>query len=152
MDADRVTDAMRAFRRAVATIDNIRLNLWDEDGLTMTQLRLVCLLYPDQKRSVGDLADEMRVRPPTITGIADRLIKRGLVERIHDSEDRRVVWIALTENGRRAFGRLEAVGRPYLTEVFSRMGETKMQRLIDALDEFTATAEAVQRDSLAETA
>lgn len=152
MEDDRVTEAMRAFRDAVAIVDNIRLGLWDEDGLTMTQLRLVFLLYPDQKRSVGEIAEEMRVRPPTITGIADRLIRRGLLERRHDSEDRRVVWIGLTEKGRRVFGRLEAVGRPYLTEVLSRMGEERVGRFIEALEDFTATAEAVQRESLAETA
>lgn len=152
MQADKVTEAMRAFRDAVATIDNIRVNLWDEDGLTMTQLRLVCMLYPDERRSVGELADEMRVRPPTITGIADRLIARGLVERIHDSADRRVVRVALTEEGRCILGQLEAVGRPYLADVFARMGEEKVQQLIDVLDEFTMAADAVQRASLADTA
>lgn len=152
MDTKKVEDAIRAFRGAVATIDNIRLDLWDEDGLTMTQLRLVSTLYLDGRRSVGELAEMMHVRPPTVSGIIDRLIARGLVERMHDSDDRRVVYIELTEEGRGILGQLEEVGRPYLTEIFARMGEEKVRRFISILDEFTATAETVRRESIAETA
>lgn len=149
MNNNLVTEAMKAYGAALGVADPIRTQFWDDRGLTMTQLRLVCMLYPHQKRPVSDLADEMRVRPPTITGIADRLIKHGFVERLHDEDDRRVVRIELTDEGRRVLANLEAAGRAYLTRVFGRMGEAKVRQFIETMEEFAKAADAVEHESAA---
>jgi len=52
----------------------------------------ICHLY--------DLANELRVSPPTATGIVDRLQKQKLVMRIPDPDDRRAIIIKLTLSGR----------------------------------------------------
>lgn len=152
MDDTLVTEAMKAYGAALGVADPIRTQFWDDRGLTMTQLRLVCMLYPDQKRSVSDLADEMRVRPPTITGIADRLIKHGFVERTHDENDRRVVRVELTDEGRRVLSDLEAAGRAYLTQVFGRMGQARVKQFIEIMNEFAQIADAVEEQAVATTA
>ena len=44
-------------------------------------------------RSVGQLAEELEVSPPAATQLVDRLAEHGMVERHHDTDDRRVVLV-----------------------------------------------------------
>ena len=44
-------------------------------------------------RSVGQLAEELEVSPPAATQLVDRLAEHGMVERHHDTADRRVVLV-----------------------------------------------------------
>jgi len=48
----------------------------------------------------GELARDMMMSPPAMTNRIDRLVKRGLVERRADPDDRRALRVALTEEGR----------------------------------------------------
>ncbi len=44
-------------------------------------------------RSVGQLAEELEVSPPAATQLVDKLAEHGMVERHHDTADRRVVLV-----------------------------------------------------------
>ena len=70
-------------------------------GLTLPQAIILLALEANGGRAImSDLASLTQQSAGTVTGIADRLIAAGLVERQRDEEDRRVVWVALTEAGR----------------------------------------------------
>jgi DNA-binding MarR family transcriptional regulator len=58
--------------------------------------------------TMSNLADETNQVSATMTGIVDRLVERGLVERRRYSKDRRRVLVYLTEYGK---AKLEAVYR-----------------------------------------
>ena len=145
MDDDLLTKAMRAYGRAIAVADPIRLRFWDGRGLTMPQLRLMYLLLQQDGRPVGELADEMNVRPATVTGLTDRLVRQRLIERQDDPNDRRVVRVALTAEGRRVLGEIESAGRAYMAEILARMDGAAVRRLIDAFEQFRAAADAAQK-------
>jgi DNA-binding MarR family transcriptional regulator len=48
----------------------------------------------------GQLADILHIHPSTVTGIVDRLARRGLVSRQSDPRDRRRTRLGLTSRGR----------------------------------------------------
>lgn len=54
----------------------------------------------DTALTPGELARDMMMSPPAMTNRIDRLVKRGLVERHADPEDRRALRVALTEEGK----------------------------------------------------
>ncbi len=137
---------MHAYGRALVVADPIRLQFWDDRGLTMPQLRLMYLLYLQDARPVGELADEMSVRPATMTGLTDRLVRQELIERRGDAEDRRVVRVALTVEGRRVLGEIEAASRLYLDAVFKKMGDDAVERLIGLFEQFSDAATEVLRE------
>lgn len=58
------------------------LHLWQEDGLTQSEL-----------------AESMCIQPATLTRMLDRMAKSGLVERRKDAEDQRLSRVYLTERG-----------------------------------------------------
>ncbi len=68
--------------------------------LTGAQIHvLVCLGFAQAPLPTTVLAHRTGTSAPTMTGIVDRLEKQGLVERIRDGDDRRVVQVAITAAG-----------------------------------------------------
>jgi DNA-binding MarR family transcriptional regulator len=68
--------------------------------VTPPQWGVLALLDDTDGLTIGTISQRRRVDAPTITGIVNRLEQNGLVERRHDREDRRVVKVFLTAEGR----------------------------------------------------
>lgn len=74
------------------------------ESYTLTQTFVIAALGESGAMSMTDLASKLKVSPPTMTGVVDRLEKRGIVKREHSIVDRRSVMVALDEKGEAAFG------------------------------------------------
>lgn len=70
-------------------------------NLTGPQLTVVKILETFGDLSLSDLSDRIRAQNSTVTGIIDRMEREDLVLRERSKEDRRVVYIRLTEKGAR---------------------------------------------------
>jgi len=68
--------------------------------VTPPQWGALSLLLVQDGMTIGIMSQKRRVDAPAATGIVTRLEQTGLVERRHDREDRRVVKVYLTEEGR----------------------------------------------------
>ena len=75
-------------------------------GLTGQQAALLRSL--DAPRPMRSVADQLKCDPSNVTGLIDRIERRGLVERAADPADRRVRLLALTERGRRVRDAVDA--------------------------------------------
>jgi DNA-binding MarR family transcriptional regulator len=78
--------------------------------------------------SVGELADQLLVKPHSAAELVNRLEAAGLVKRAADSSDRRRVLLALTDDGER---RLAELARTQLQELESH--REALLGLIDSL-------------------
>lgn len=92
-----------------------RLNRWVEarasEGdqpatLSLRQLSALSLIR-DQPTTLGQVARELLVTPAVVTGLIDRLERRGYVRRESGADDRRRVLLTLTEEGRQAYAAME---------------------------------------------
>src|SRR3954470_21723301 len=70
--------------------------------------QLFALKHLEQPTPMGALADHLHCDSSNVTGIVDRLEKRGLVERRSDERDRRVKLLVLTDEGERVRSELLA--------------------------------------------
>ena len=136
--------AHEAYFRAIHVIDPLRLRFWDSRGATTTQLRVMYEIRKHCEPSTGTLAEELHVRPATLTGLADRLERNGFVHRWTDPSDRRVVRIGLTDAGNAVLDEVFAAAVDYLSPIFERMGEQAREEFTRALEAFAETAESVQ--------
>ncbi len=93
--------------------------------------------------SVGDLAERLQQSYPTVTGILDRLEREGLVERRRDPENRRVVRVRLTDQGRALLEELlerrRQVARQLLTRAFR---PEELEQFAAYLERYQAALEA----------
>ncbi|MBE9397610.1 MarR family transcriptional regulator [Pontibacterium sp. N1Y112] len=68
-------------------------------GLTLPQLMVMQTLRESLRLTTGELAKEMALTQATVTSILDRLEKKSLIARERGTEDKRKVWVSLTDSG-----------------------------------------------------
>jgi DNA-binding MarR family transcriptional regulator len=98
---DRMVEQLNALLR----VRSLRDPLGDL-GLELTSAQrhaVVALGIERRPLSTSALAQRMDASLPATTGIVDRLEKAGLVQRLRDDADRRVVLVSLTESGTKTF-------------------------------------------------
>ncbi len=111
--------------------------------LSLSQFHLLePLAVAGEPLCVGVLADSAGVSAPSATRMLDGLVKRGIVERLRGTEDRRLVRIALTDHGAALVNEKRARIFEARTTIFDALsaGERKsaarlLQSLAAAIDE-----------------
>lgn len=90
-------------RRIVRAINLHSQHLSKSVGLTVPQLVLLQTLsvHPGERAATSLLRTQIGVSPATMSGLVDRLVKRGLLSRERLQTDRRVVELSLTPAGSR---------------------------------------------------
>jgi len=84
--------------------------------------------------TVSDLAQRQRVSLPSMSKTVNSLVERGLVLRLDDPGDRRVVQLQITQPGRSALGEIPALLVPSLVEALSRLDAGERDTLSAGLD------------------
>jgi long-chain acyl-CoA synthetase len=100
--------------------------------LSLPQFRVLALLDGDDA-AAGTLAGALAVSRPSVTGLVDGLVARGLVERQVDDTDRRRVRHTLTTEGRRTLAEAEAAVDAAFEAVLAPLAAIDRARAIDAL-------------------
>jgi long-chain acyl-CoA synthetase len=70
-----------------------------EVELTLSQYRVLAVL-DEGCEAASKLAEKLAVSRPSVTGVVDGLVARGLVRRNHGDQDRRRIDVDLTDSGR----------------------------------------------------
>jgi DNA-binding MarR family transcriptional regulator len=108
-----------------------RFQRWSEDqaqaeGLTHVQHQLLVAIkgHPgDGPPTVGDLAGYLLLRPHSAVELVDRAEAAGLVERVSDDDDGRVVRVRLTRTGDRVLRKLTRAHLDRLHELATVLNE-----------------------------
>ncbi|MEU3352862.1 MarR family transcriptional regulator [Streptomyces sp. NPDC037389] len=99
--------ALLALQRAThATLQLIAAELVDLD-LTPSEINALANLADGRGRTVSELGAATGTRPTTLTGVLDRLERRGHITRGTRAGDRRSVLIELTPTGRLTAGTIQ---------------------------------------------
>jgi len=83
---------------------------------------------------VGELASFLGIPPSTFTGILDRLVTRGLVERVMDPADRRGFLVRATPSLKQVLERVGSRLEEILDKILSGWPEEEYSLLINALE------------------
>ena len=114
--AGELTDAQ--YQELLAVRTTLRRFLrWSEEqaraeGLTPAQHQLLLAVRGHADRrgpTIGEVADVLLVRHHSAVELVDRAVAGGLVRRVADRDDDRVVRLRLTESGMRRLRRLSAL-------------------------------------------
>jgi DNA-binding MarR family transcriptional regulator len=98
-------------------VSRVRSTMWNmvtqhttsELGITSTQASIVFMLAVGKCLTAADIAREYGIDASAVTRLIDRLEKRGLLSRVRSEEDRRVVRLALTADGRAMAEKVPAI-------------------------------------------
>ncbi|MSQ06860.1 MAG: MarR family transcriptional regulator [Dehalococcoidia bacterium] len=106
---------------------------WPELELTMPQMRILCLLRQGPQR-MGNIAGDLGSSLSSATSIVERLVEKGLVERVPVPEDRRVVLCRLTGKGTGEVERFWRIERQSIVEMVKPLTAAQLQTVVQALE------------------
>jgi DNA-binding MarR family transcriptional regulator len=89
--------------------------------ISFTTAATLSRLQEDGPRRLTSLAVDEGVAQPSMTQLIQRLERQGLVERNRDPDDKRVVWVAITDEGRRLVARRRATREAELAELLATL-------------------------------
>lgn len=100
-DRQAALDILRSLRGILRHITTHSRKLARETGLTLPQVACLRALgdAPSGEATIAELARAIELSSPTVTGLVDRLERRGLALRSRGTRDRRKVFVSLTETG-----------------------------------------------------
>jgi DNA-binding MarR family transcriptional regulator len=109
--------------------------LFREYGLTSSQYNILRILRGEGKPlPILEVASRMIQVVPAITGLVDRLEKQELVERKRCTEDRRVVYAAITDRGLAVLGELDRPLNELHKRLIGHLTKKELRQLSDLLE------------------
>ncbi|KDP93980.1 MarR family transcriptional regulator [Brevundimonas sp. EAKA] len=123
--------------------------LLDDLGVTYPQYLVMNVLWREDGRTVGDIADELALEPSTMTPLLKRLEVAGLVRRARNPANERQVVITLTSEGQALRERAGCLGEALLDASGQTMPELsdlniRLKSLRDAVYESLASRKSTQ--------
>lgn len=106
--------------------------------LTVPQASVIGLIGRARRPlPVTRLARLLTQESQSATSLVDHMCASGLVERVRDSRDRRVVLVKLTRKGHQMYDILRSTGPAFSDEMFSVLSIEEREALRDLLQKFT---------------
>jgi DNA-binding MarR family transcriptional regulator len=98
-------------------------------GFTVSEWRILASLSGVKQRTVGELADIVLAKQPTVTKMVLRMVDQGLVMRTACTQDKRQAWVSLTLKGKKRVTPLLKKAALHENSVLSALGEPQSQVL-----------------------
>ncbi|HEV2889267.1 MAG TPA: MarR family transcriptional regulator [Frankiaceae bacterium] len=117
--------------------------LLESQGMTHAGWQVLLALTETDGLTQREVAERCYVTPATVTGVVDTLERDGLVTRVRGADDRRVVKVCLTDEGRARLARTKREAARQMDAVFgdlSARDEAVVRRFLDR------TIERLQED------
>lgn len=128
---DRMEEMQRRFFRY------FHARIEEEGGLSPSQYFLLRVLESEGSATVSDIADHLGTSVAGATGLIDRLVKSSLVERNRCEQDRRLVRVALSEEGVAELARARTRRRQVMAEFFSPLAPDEVAQLVILYEKLT---------------
>ncbi len=133
-----VRDAVSAWGETSALLDPLRLRIWDLEGLTVTQLRLLFRVAEQEGLSNADLADRLLVTRPSVSALLDRLERGGFIRREVSPNDRRGISIWLEDRGWAAINVIQHESDEYMSHMMDALSDDELVELARVLGRLVA--------------
>jgi len=115
---------------------------------SFSQTMILQALMMRRESRMNDLARFLGLSKANASGLVDRLVKKGLIEREHGVEDRRVVFVRLTPRGQTVARGLSKVHRKGLAQMMRRIPEPDLKVFIETLERMAMGMSEQQKDLL----
>lgn len=136
---DRLRLWLRLLRLSRMIESEVRERLRAEHGTTLPRFDVLAALYrAEDGLRMTELSGALRVSNGNVTGIVDRLVADGLVERVPVADDRRAMRVRLSADGRDVFAELAGHHEGWIDAIFTSVPGAEAEALSDTLRKIAA--------------
>jgi DNA-binding MarR family transcriptional regulator len=114
---------------------------WEERALiteefrdiTNNDMHIIDAIGIDQRKNMSAIAKKLHITVGTLTIAINNLLKKGYVERTRGQKDKRVVFISLSEKGKKAYRHHEKFHKDMVDSMLQCLNEEETQAVIKGL-------------------
>jgi DNA-binding MarR family transcriptional regulator len=137
-----ISEIMQSLRRIFKALQDYSQEVSQKFGITGPQLWALKTLATNGSLPLGQLSKRMYLHPSTITGVVDRLEKKGYVVRDRVHQDRRVVTVQLTSRGRKTASKAPNPIQGKMVYGLNRLKQKNLDFIYEAVEKLVEIAEA----------
>ncbi len=136
-----------AYKKINHALVNLIHQIWDQEGkaiiteefkdLTNNDMHVIEAVGLGEGKNMSSIARELKITVGSLTTSMNSLVKKQYVERNRSKEDRRVVFVRLTEKGQKAYLHHEEYHRRMVQTILERLDEDELSVLLKTLDALT---------------
>jgi DNA-binding MarR family transcriptional regulator len=104
-------------------------------GIQLAQYRALGMLMKSGPLSMSEIGGMLYISKPYMTALADTMVENGWVERKNDTDDRRVIKITITPQGKKHLQQAFDIYRTDVKALISGLDPADLQRLSAALED-----------------
>ncbi len=134
-------EAYKKINHALVRLIN---EVWDLEGkaiiteefkdLTKNDMHVIEAVGLGEGKNMSSIAKGLKITVGSLTTAMNSLVKKQYVERFRSEEDRRVVFVKLTEKGIKAYRHHEEYHRRMIREILDRLDGEQLSVLLVTLD------------------
>ncbi|MFC4024856.1 MarR family winged helix-turn-helix transcriptional regulator [Oceanobacillus longus] len=119
--------------KASRTLEEIIKKDISSHGMRTSDFTILEALYHKGRQTIREISEAVLINTGSITYVIDKLENKGLLERSDCSEDRRVVYIQITKQGKELMDDIFPKHQKVIEEIFEDVSTEDKQVLIDVL-------------------
>ena len=108
----------------------IQWNKIFNEELGVSHILLLGHLTSKEKSRPSDIAKVLGLTPPTVTHLTEKLVKKKLAVRSTDEEDRRIVYLSITDAGKEILERANLEGQVLRRNLFEKLTFEEQQQML----------------------
>jgi DNA-binding MarR family transcriptional regulator len=136
--SDHTKQIVFSIRRLIQASELYTKELNKKYQISSAQLNCILTLFEYGPLPLSKIANHMMVNSSTVTGVVDRLEKKGLAERVRNSPDRRVITIQLTEAGKKLAKNAPPPIQQKIIDGLKQTENDKKEQIVSALNMLSA--------------
>ena len=130
---DTLNDVLVNLFRDINSIEENAITSQEYKDLTNNDMHVISAIGVGTTKNMSSIAKELSVTVGTLTISMNSLVKKGYVLRERGKEDRRVVYISLTERGRAAYVHHARFHKAMIDSISDELTSEEMELLIKTL-------------------
>jgi len=120
--------------------------LGEKYGITVIQLRILMEINRNGSHTIGTLADAVNMAGANISTMCKKLEKQGVVKRIRDKSDERVVRIELTDLGENLIQEIDHYVEEKISRALSDESDKTFQIITAGMEQINSLLQKMGRD------
>ncbi len=111
------------------------------DAFNGAQGRILYVLWEHERLSFSDVGKLTSLAKTTLTSMIDRMEENGLVKRIPDKEDRRQIFVSITEKAKKFRQKYDAISEEMNAIFYRGFSPSEIQQLDKMLERILSNLE-----------
>jgi DNA-binding MarR family transcriptional regulator len=140
----------RQLWRLLRGLEHIDQEFLSRYGVTTSQGEALLAFPNDSRASMNELSRTLGLANSTMTRMVEHLVARGFVRRTEDDQDRRIVRVMLTADGRRLQGSLKEARREIQRLILAGIPLEERATVLDVLEKLNTASEKAFKACCAE--